>query len=592
MASRLLGRPFDALNRAFAKTAAGQYFEVDRRKTTLTTEIRAGTVTFLTLAYILAVNAGILQETGGTCDVHDCQDNTGQPLCMFGMPGAGRDPGYLRCVEQVKRSLISATAISSMLACVLMGTLANMPLALAPGMGINAFFAFTVVGYFGYGGLITYRQAVAAVFVEGWIFLLISITGVRGHIVRFVPRTIMLATAGGIGLFLAFIGLQQAEGIGLITADTATLVTLGGCPFEDRIPLYAIGDVDSVCSCQMYNGTAVPTAGSPRLGPASASYYCGGKRMRSATTWLGICGGLLMVLLMGRDFRGAIMIGILFVTVVSWVPNHSATYLGASSQLPGGQDRFNYFKSVVSLPDVRKTTAAWDWSGLAHADLWAALLSFLYLDFLDCTGTLFSMATYLDRMLPGFINHRTSEFPRQTAAFCVDGIAIIIGSLLGTSPLTVFIESATGIREGGRTGLTALTVAAWFLVSLFFTPIIAAIPPYATGPALVLVGALMMENLLDIKWSDIQQAVPAFITITMIPLTYSVAYGVLGGVFIYVALYLGFLLYDLVLAALGWSELTVKNVLQDAVPEALQPNEDEEEEGFTSVKVDHTAHPA
>ncbi|GFH18799.1 uncharacterized protein HaLaN_15660 [Haematococcus lacustris] len=272
-----------------------------------------------------------------------------------------------------------------------------------------------------------------------------------------------------------------------------------------------------------------------------------------------------------------------------------ATYLGASSQLPGGQDRFNYFKSVVSLPDVRKTTAAWDWSGLAHADLWAALLSFLYLDFLDCTGTLFSMATYLDRMLPGFINHRTSEFPRQyldfldctgtlfsmatyldrmlpgfinhrtsefprqTAAFCVDGIAIIIGSLLGTSPLTVFIESATGIREGGRTGLTALTVAAWFLVSLFFTPIIAAIPPYATGPALVLVGALMMENLLDIKWSDIQQAVPAFITITMIPLTYSVAYGVLGGVFIYVALYLGFLLYDLVLAALGWSELTVKN---------------------------------
>eukprot|EP00197_Chlamydomonas_leiostraca_P014441 CAMPEP_0202858862 /NCGR_PEP_ID=MMETSP1391-20130828/1213_1 /ASSEMBLY_ACC=CAM_ASM_000867 /TAXON_ID=1034604 /ORGANISM="Chlamydomonas leiostraca, Strain SAG 11-49" /LENGTH=583 /DNA_ID=CAMNT_0049537827 /DNA_START=90 /DNA_END=1841 /DNA_ORIENTATION=+ len=567
---------WDPLNQKVAKSWIGRYFEVNQRKSSFTTEFRAGTVTFLTMAYILAVEAGMLRDTGGPCTVDDCMFNKGQPFCMFGEPGKGFDPGYTACLEEVKRSFISATAISSLVACFLMGVMANMPLALAPGMGVNAFFTYTAVGFFGSGGMISYKQAVAAAFIEGWLFLFIAIMGIRGHVIRLVPRAVMLATSGGIGLFLAFIGLQAAEGIALITADPATLVTLGGCPINERAEMYALTpeQVPGVCACTIYNGTAVPTAASPVLGPKSSSYMCTGKRMQSATTWLGICGGFMMVLLMGRDFRGAILIGIVFVTVVSWIPGHEATYLGTTSQIPGGEERMDYFRQVVSLPNVARTTLVWDWSAFNKADLWAALLTFLYLNFLDTTGTLFSMATFMNRSLPGFINERTKEFPRQTAAFCVDAIAIIISAMVGISPMTVYIESATGIREGGRTGLTALTVSFWFFVALFFTPIIASIPPFATGPALVLVGALMIENLLDINWADVNQAIPAFLTIALIPMTYSIAYGIIAGLGTYIGLYLCFLIYDLTLAALGWSDRTVKEVLADATPDAFISEED------------------
>mmetsp|Transcript_30092 Transcript_30092/g.66667 ORF Transcript_30092/g.66667 Transcript_30092/m.66667 type:complete len:637 (-) Transcript_30092:1727-3637(-) len=563
------------LNHAVQSSWVGRAFQVGDRGTTFTTELRAGTVTFLTMAYILAVNAGILSDTGGPCTVNDCLPHQGEPGCMFGEPGKGFNPGYMACVAEAKKSFISATAASATIACFLMGIMANLPLALAPGMGINAFFTYTVVGYYNSNGLITYKQAVAAVFIEGWIFLFISLTGVRGHVIRLVPKAIMLATAGGIGIFLAFVGLQSSQGIGLITYDATTLLALGGCPPDQRSPQYTISadQALAVCKCQLLNvnGTlqAVPTPGSPGLGVASATYACTGNRMRSATTWLGIFGGALMVLLMGRDFRGAILTGILFVTFVSWIPGHAATFLGPTSPIPGGQARYDYFQKVVTLPDTHKTALAWDWSAFGQADLWAALISFLYLDFLDCTGTLFSMATFLNRNMPGFINPVTREFPRQTAAFCVDAIAIIVGALLGIAPLTVYIESATGIREGGRTGLTAIVAGCWFFVSLFFTPIIASIPPYATGPALVLVGALMMENLLEIAWSDIQQALPAFLTIVIIPLTYSVASGVIAGLGCYIVLFVTFLLYDIVVSALGWSDKGLKQVLQEAVPDVF-----------------------
>eukprot|EP00882_Tetradesmus_deserticola_P014537 GHRQ01015460.1.p1 GENE.GHRQ01015460.1~~GHRQ01015460.1.p1 ORF type:complete len:355 (+),score=124.76 GHRQ01015460.1:692-1756(+) len=290
--------------------------------------------------------------------------------------------------------------------------------------------------------------------------------------------------------------------------------------------------------------------------------------MHLATMWLGICGLALMAMLMTRRVKGAIMVGILFTTFISWIPNHAASFLGANSQVPGGADRYEFFKKVVSVPDASKTTLAWNFDAFHKSELWVALITFLYLDFLDATGTLFSMASMLNHRIPGFVDEKTNAFPRQLFAFCVDGIAIVIGSLLGCAPLTVYIESASGIREGGRTGITALVVALGFFISLFFTPLIASIPPFATGPALVLVGAMMMENLIDIDWADVRHAVPAFITIVTMPMTYSIAYGVIAGCCSYMVLYLGNFLLDLIGVALGKSDL--HTVLFNNCPDAFQ----------------------
>ncbi|WIA36283.1 hypothetical protein OEZ86_007609 [Tetradesmus obliquus] len=548
-----------SLNEKVAASKVGSYFELKQRGSTFSTEIRAGIVTFLTTSYILAVNSGILSDTGGTCTDADCTGpKAGQPGCRF------TDPGFQSCVQEVRRSLISATAATSLMACFLMGAIANLPLAVAPGMGINAYFTYSVVGFYG-TGMITYQQALAAVFIEGWIFIFISLTGVRGRMVSLVPKSIMLATAGGIGLFLAFIGLQNSEGIGLVTYNSATLVTLGGCPRENRIYQYSIADPSPDAVCKMSPDTNTLMA---ELGPPSSSFMCKGKRMHLATMWLGICGLTIMAMLMARRVKGAIMVGILFTTFISWIPNHGASFLGANSQIPGGADRYEFFRNVVSVPNAKKTTLAWNFDAFHKSELWVALITFLYLDFLDATGTLFSMASMLNHRIPGFVDEKTKAFPRQLFAFCVDGIAIVIGSLLGCAPLTVYIESASGIREGGRTGITALVVAFGFFISLFFTPLIASIPPFATGPALVLVGAMMMENLVDIDWADVRHAVPAFITIVTMPMTYSIAYGVIAGCCSYIVLYLGNFLLDLIGVALGRD--SIQNVLYNNCPEAFQ----------------------
>ncbi|KIY95064.1 putative MFS transporter, AGZA family, xanthine/uracil permease, partial [Monoraphidium neglectum] len=478
-----------SLNEKFSDSKVGRYFDVKGRGSTFTTEIRAGLVTFLTserargggamvAAYILAVNSAILSQSGGTCSDADCTGPTaGQPGCRF-----NNDPGFLLCVQAVRRSLISATAATSLMACFLMGAVANLPLAIAPGMGINAYFTYSVVGYYG-SGKVTYQQALAAVFIEGWIFIFISLTGVRGRLVSLVPKAIMLATAGGIGIFLAFIGLQNSEGLGLVSYNSATLVTLGGCPLENRVYQYSVPDPSYSKVCTTDPTTLLPKL---NLGPPSDSFSCQGKRLHLPSLWLGVSGLLVMALLMGRRVKGAIMVGILWTTFIAWIPGHGASYLGDGSQIMGGGERFEFFKRVVSVPDARKTTLAWSFDAFHTTELWVALVTFLYLDFLDATGTLFSMATMLNQRIPGFVNQKTKTFPRQVFAFCVDGIAIVIGSLLGCAPLTVYIESAAGIKEGGRTGITALVVALGFFVSLFLTPLIASIPPYATGPALVL----------------------------------------------------------------------------------------------------------
>jgi AGZA family xanthine/uracil permease-like MFS transporter len=375
----------------------------------------------------------------------------------------------------------------------------------------------------------------------------------------------MLATAGGIGLFLAFIGLQGSEGIGLIGYNSATLVTLGGCPLQNRVYQYSIANTTTGAICANNPDTGLLEA---NLGPPSSSYMCQGKRLHNASLWLGVSGLAFMVLLMGRRFKGAIMVGILFVTFISWIPYHGATYFGEASQIKGGVERFEYFKNVVAVPDARKTTLAWSFAAFGRSELWVALITFLYLDFLDATGTLFSMATMLSQRIPGFVNDKDKTFPRQLFAFCVDGIAIVIGSLLGCAPLTVYIESASGIREGGRTGITAIVVAAGFFISLFLTPLIASIPPFATGPALILVGAMMMENLIDIDWADVRQAVPAFITIVVMPLTYSIAYGVIAGVCSYLLLYAANFGLDMIDVARG--KRSKEDVMYENCPDAFQ----------------------
>ncbi|KAL3161762.1 hypothetical protein ABBQ38_008857 [Trebouxia sp. C0009 RCD-2024] len=532
----------DKINTAFGNSKVGTYFDVVNRKSTLTAELRAGTVTFLTMAYILAVNAAIIGETGGPCTPEDCTGPlAGTSACKFANAAGDTDPGFDACLDLTKRSLITATAASSLIGCFLMGVGGNLPIALAPGMGLNAYFTYNVVGFRGTGS-VSYKTALAAVFIEGFIFVFLAVTGVRSKIIRMIPKSVMLATSAGIGLYLAHIGLQRSEGLNVVTYDSATIVTLGGCPAAHQQVSYTITDTSGIC---------LPGSTLPELPPPSSAVHCDGHKMTAASTWLGLAGLAIIAVLMQRQVKGAIIVGLLFVTFISWIPNHAASYLGGSSDITGGADRMSYFKKVVAKPQIYNTGAAFDFSGFGSGSLWIALITFLYVDFLDTTGTLFSMCNFVNMFIPGFINERR-EFPRMTFAFCVDGIATSVGALMGTSPVTAFIESASGIREGGRTGLTACVVGCYMFIALFFTPLLASIPPYAVGPALLVVGSLMMMNAASIPWNHPGDAIPAFLTIVMMPLTYSIAYGVIAGIVSYMIINFSSRFLDLVYKKLGW----------------------------------------
>eukprot|EP01023_Acetabularia_acetabulum_P020667 TRINITY_DN207_c0_g1_i14.p1 TRINITY_DN207_c0_g1~~TRINITY_DN207_c0_g1_i14.p1 ORF type:complete len:563 (+),score=126.84 TRINITY_DN207_c0_g1_i14:182-1870(+) len=492
----------------------GGFFKFEERQTNIYKEILGGTVTFLTMSYILAVNAGILTDSGGTCSQSDCTVAPDDPACIF------FDPGYESCLDDLKKDLITATALSAMVACFIMGFGANLPLGLAPGMGLNAYFTYNVVGFRGTGS-VAYTTALAAIFLEGIVFVILAITGARAKFVTYFPKSIMQATAVGIGLFLCHIGLQGAEGLGIVTYEPATLVTLGGCRVDDRAPMYIIGDPTSVCDFGS-NSTNLP--------PSSPNYACVGDKMVNPALWLGLSGLAIMAILMVRGVKGAVMIGIIFVTVIAWIPGHGASYLGADSAIPGGEARRDEFEKVVAAPSLDKTGGeVFDgFKGIDTGDFWVAFATFLYVDFLDTTGTLFSMATYLTNYIPDFMDSR-GNFPGSTVAFMTDGIATIVGSLCGTSPVTTYIESAAGIREGARTGLAAVVTGFWFFVSLFFNPLLSNVPPYATGPALIIVGALMSANVVRIRWDRLGDAIPAFLTLAIMPLTYSIAYGIIAG---------------------------------------------------------------
>ncbi|KAI4372900.1 hypothetical protein MLD38_011081 [Melastoma candidum] len=483
------------------------------------------------MAYILAVNASILTDSGGTCSVSDCvplcsnmslsvSDCTGPGLSVM-LPDKSCkfnpvNPGYAACLETVRKDLIVATAASSLIGCVIMGAFANLPLALAPGMGANAYFAYSVVGYHGSGN-VTYQNALAAVFTEGLLFLLISAVGLRTKLAQLIPKPVRISSSAGIGLFLAFIGLQNSEGIGLVGYSSSTLVTLGGCPSSTRAALAPV--------ITAANGTISLLPG----GTPSGDISCLRDQMQSPTLWLGIFGFVIIAYCLVKNIKGAVIYGIVFVTTVSWFRGTRVTVFPRTKS---GDAAYAYFKKVVDVHLIKKTAGALSFRDIGKAYFWEALMTFLYVDILDTTGTLYSMARFA-----GFTDDQDGGFEGQYFAFMSDASAIVMGSLLGTSPVTTYIESSTGIREGGRTGITALTAAGYFFAALFVTPLLASIPAWAVGPPLVLVGVMMMKAVVEVEWGDMRQAIPAFMTMILMPLTYSIAYGLVGGIGTYIVLH-------------------------------------------------------
>ncbi len=399
-----------------------------------------------------------------------------------------------------------------------MGLFANLPLALAPGMGMNAYFAYTVVGFHGSGN-VPYKSALAAIFIEGLIFLFVSAIGLRTQLAKLVPKPVRISSSAGIGLFLAFIGLQSNQGIGLIGYSSSTLVTLGACPRNSRVALAPI--------ITATNGTFSLIPERSGYGAVSADILCLNHKMESPTFWLGVVGFVIIAYCLVKNIKGAMIYGIVFVTGISWFRNTSVTVF-PNTEL--GNLGYEYFKKVVDVHVIKTTAGALSFKAIGKGYFWEALVTFLYVDILDTTGTLYSMARFA-----GFTD-ANGDFEGQYFAFMSDAASIVVGSLLGTSPVTAFIESSTGIREGGRTGLTALTVAGYFFLAFFFTPLLASIPAWAVGPPLILVGVMMMRSVVEIEWDNMNQAIPAFVTMILMPLTYSIAYGLIGGIGTYIVL--------------------------------------------------------
>ncbi|CRL30944.1 Xanthine/uracil/vitamin C permease [Penicillium camemberti] len=434
-----------------ARSPIGRWFLLEnsghpreRKGSSFFTEIRAGLATFFAMAYIISVNATITSDSGGTCI---CPPESQADLC-------NSNTAYLLCVQEVNRDIVTATAAIAALGTFFMGLLANLPVALAPGMGLNAYFAYTVVGYHG-SGMIPYSVALTAVFVEGFVFLGLTLLGIRQWLARALPASIKLATGIGIGLYLTLIGLSYSVGIGLVTGAVDTPIELAGCASMLRDP----------------------TTG---LCPDSA-------KMRNPTMWIGIfCGGILTACLMLYRIKGAIII-------VTYFPY---TELGDSM--------FDFFKKVVTFHPITHTLVAQDWDIAKHRGQFGlAFITFLYVDILNTTGTLYSMARFA-----GAIDERTQDFEGSALAYIVDAVCVSIGSLFGTPPIAAFIESGAGISEGGMTGLTSC----------------------------VTVGALMCKAAAEINWRYYGDSIPAFLTIAIMPFTYSIAYGLIAGILSYIVL--------------------------------------------------------
>ncbi|KAM4061143.1 permease family protein [Hirsutella rhossiliensis] len=474
------------VNTKVATSPVGRWFRLDgcghpreRKHSYFLTEIRAGLATFFAMAYIIAVNSSIVADSGGTCV---CARTPVDPVC-------DKDQDYLLCVQAIKRDAVTATAAISALASFCMGLFANLPVGLAPGMGLNAYFAYTVVGYHGKGP-VPYQVALTAIFVEGFIFLALALLGMRQWLARAIPHSIKLATGVGIGLFLTLIGLTYSEGIGLVVGGTATPMELAGC--------------------------------SP--GRLAAGACPNGDKMRRPAMWIGIfCGGILTVLLTMYRVKGAIIVGILLVSIISWPRGTAVTSFPYTDV---GDNAFDFFRRVVSFHPIQRTLDVQQWNVAEYGGQFGlALITFLYVDILDCTGTLYGMARFA-----GLMDPVTQDFEGSSVAYMVDAISISVGAILGIPPVTAFVESGAGISEGGKTGLTAMVTGLCFLVAVFFAPIFASIPPWATGCVLILVGSMMVSAVTEINWKYMGDAIPAFLAIAIMPFTYSIANGLIAGI--------------------------------------------------------------
>ena len=350
-----------------------------------------------------------------------------------------------------------ATALGAAIATIIMGVYANYPFVLAPGMGLNAYFTFGVVQGLG----VPWQVALTAVFVEGLIFLALSRGGVRTLIINAIPRALKIATTVGIGLFLAVIGLQNMQ---LVVDHPATLVTLGD--------------------------------------------------VQQPSVYLALLGVLLIGALLVKRVKGAILIGILVLTVIAWV-----TGLAPPPQ---------QYVGLPSLP--QETLFALDFSQIFSATFFTVVIAFMFVDIFDTAGTLIGVGR-----LAGFLD-KDGRLPGSDRAFTSDAIGTSAGALLGTSTVTTYIESATGVEEGGRTGFTAVVAGILFLLALFFIPLVTAVPALATAPALIIVGTLMMAGARELNWDQMDEAIPAFLTVIMMPLTYSIANGITLGIVTYVLL--------------------------------------------------------
>jgi Permeases len=410
-------------------------FKLQENKTNVKTEVYAGITTFMTMAYILIVNPSILSATG-------------------------MDAG----------ALLTATAIASALGTFCMAAFANYPFALAPGMGLNAYFAYTVVLQYGY----SWQTALTAVFIEGIIFIILSFANVREAIFNAIPKNIKAATSVGIGLFIAFIGMQNA---GIIVDNSATLVGIG-------------------------NVKTVPVA-------------------------LALIGTIITVALVIKKIRGALLWGIIITYVLGIICELTGIYVvnvdaRLYSLIPSG---------FVSLPpSISPVFFKVDFSNIFSLEFVTVIFSFLFVDLFDTLGTLIGVSTkagYLDK---------DGKLPKIKGALLADAVATTAGSLLGTSTVTTFVESASGVAEGGRTGLTSVVTGLLFILALFFSPIITSIPSFATTPALIVVGLFMMEQVVTINFSDYTEGFPAFITIVMMVVAYSISEGLIFGVLSYVLL--------------------------------------------------------
>ena len=566
-------RGVDRMNAWADGSWVGRFFTFRDRQARLGKELQAGVISFLMIVYTLTVNPTILSSTGGTCNAKElCGADLYEALGDNCLEVSTADE-VLDCLVNFKRSVTTATAIASLISSFLMGFFGNLPMGLAPGIGINVYFAYQVVGQ----DILTYEQALVAIFLEGWIFIILSLTGVRGAVMKYMPRSIAFSGSVGMGLLLAYTGLRS---LGAIAFDPTTLTGLGGCPRDAMkyvfYSTYNPGGIDGLTGDAAEIGGLIslrenashiqfPLVDIDFASPAV--HVCESKEMQSATMWLGIAGGIISSLLLVWRVKGALFYGVLFVTVVAWIPGHAASYLGAGSPIPGGAYRLQSFEQIVAVPSLSMSGLKWDWSAVSDGQFWFVLFTFLYIDVLDCTGILLSMAFLLDSCMeldfyevddhdeivkkkeaikeanngiePNPYQHlvnQNKEFKGQQWAFLSDGIGIIVSSMVGISPVNVYLENAAGIEEGGRTGIVPLTVSFFFFISLFLSPILSSIPPYATGSALILVGIMLMAHADHIPWDEPKEAIPAFLTIIVMPFSYSVAYGILAGICMYIIL--------------------------------------------------------